>query len=152
MAGNERIEVSNPPWSLIHLYIPFFFKDNGPSTPWVFKLLLTFSAITRWGQQMMASYYKHARNHDFGYTYARLPGSCLDHLSKESWDSGFMTGMTSDGYPKFAKMRHMAVNKFGQGSWDKNGAMMERMGDVTFQAYLERKGHPDWRPPCSQIP
>jgi hypothetical protein len=133
-------------WHEIEKYIPWFFRDNGPSTPFVFKLALTLTTVVKWGQNMMAAYFRVAREHDFGYAYGRLEGSGVEHLSKQDWDAHFLTGLTELGFPKLAKMRHWAVKRFGRRSWNKNGKMMKRMGDVDFPAYLKRKGYPEWEP------
>ena len=133
-------------WHEIEKYIPYFFKDNGPSTPFLFKLALTMTTVVRWGQNMMAAYFRVARVHDFGYNYGRLIGSNVENFSKADWDKMFLDGLRELGYPRFAKLRYWAVDRFGARSWKRSLKKMTKLGDVDFPAYLKRKGHPEWEP------
>lgn len=116
--------------------IPIFFIDNGNSSPgkrfwpWLYDDK-TIEALNKVG-----------RPHDFGYTYARLKGSGMEHMSKWQWDKMLAKFIIDNGGKRrklAAFLERSGLTAGGWPAWIKNGRMMKKMGDVDYATWFTRK-------------
>lgn len=126
-------------------YIPPCFTDDGPSWPRPLRVMFGVMSVVR--PRMMAAYYYLARLHDYGYWYARLDGSGLEHLTKHDFDLWLKQSLMHKGHAALARISYKAVaSRFGDRAYRRAGARMRSDGDFTLNDYLARHGYV-WTPP-----
>lgn len=135
-----------PTWVEVRDQIPPCFKyqrelskphppgnHNGASSPFRFLYPVIYDKRTR-DDIEEASYI-----HDFGYMFARLPGSGMDHLTRYAWDSIYRDWYLAHEHPAIARLHFAGVRIGGGGAWLRNGEMMQKWGLYTYQDYLDSK-------------
>jgi hypothetical protein len=85
--------------------------------------------------------------HDFGYMYARLPGSRFEHLARKDWDQIYRNGYTERGYDFVGEVHYAFLRPFGWMAWERNWELMKEWGYETYKDYLDAKTK--GRNPCS---
>ena len=121
--------------------IPKWFRDNGPSVP--LPLVLFRGIVAMCAPEFMALWYRVARSHDWGYWFARLPGSGWEHVTKQGWDDMLRNGMMEFGHGRWARIARRALaGRISQAAWDKAGRDMARMGYVTYADVVRAKTDP----------
>lgn len=108
-------------------------NHNGASSPFRFLYPVIYS------RKLRRLIYENSYLHDAGYTIFQLPGSPWFHLTRDQWDLIYRQKYRDEGYRKVAWAHYTTLRRYGQGAWDKNRAIMERLyGDWT--TYLTAKG------------
>ena len=129
---------TTPDFDVVNKAIPKWFKDNGPSVPWF--LVLFRGVVAVFAPEFIALWYRVARSHDWGYWFARMPGSGWEHVTKQQWDDMLRDGMAEFDYTRWGRIaRKGLAGRISQAAWNRNGREMERMGYRTYTDVLAAK-------------
>ena len=133
--------IPTPDFDEVNRTIPRWFRDNGPSVP--LPLVFFRGVVAVFAPEFMAWWYRVARSHDWGYWFARLPGSGWEHITKHQWDDMLRNGMMDFDYTAWGKIARRALaSRISQAAWDKAGRTMARMGYVTYADVVRAKTAP----------
>ncbi len=78
--------------------------------------------------------------HDYGYTFARLPGSPLEFMTREDWDDNYYDGFVEMNHPNIARLHYGVLRPTGWVAWERNWELMQGWGFTTFDEYLAHHG------------
>jgi len=109
-------------------------NHNGASSPFRFAWGLVYNDKTRRDIDE-ASY-----PHDYGYTFARLPGSMFADMTRKDWDLVYRGYLIDLGHPRVAALHYRALRLFGGRAWRRNAKLMREWGCYSYDDYLDRHG------------
>ena len=126
-------------WQEIEVSIPWFFTDNGFSTPIPLRLFRGPLAIIATRYSPIEA--RVGRIHDWLYWYGRLPGCPLgiDCLTREQRDAiaGFI--LAEFGYHRTGATVAWALHVGGQRAYDRAMSRMHIDGHYRYQDYILTK-------------
>jgi hypothetical protein len=127
---------SGPHWRDVHSVIPPEMRFDGASSPFS----PTYPLI--YGRETTAGITVAAREHDYMYGPARLPGSPtvgshrLEDVTREQGDAMYAVALLDRGLRRVARRHWTAVRRCGAGPWRRNGAWFARRGIATYTDWL----------------
>lgn len=137
-AFRETHSLPAPDFDTVNKAIPRWFKDDGPSVPFVFVMFRGFVSIA--APEFMATWYRVARAHDWGYWFARLPGSGWEHVAKSQWDDMLRDGMAEFDYSLWGRCARRGLSgRISQAAWDRAWVKMRRAGYDTYDDVVRAK-------------
>jgi len=94
--------------------------------------------------------------HDWGYMFARLPGSGWSHLKRADWDRVYRQWYLDHDHPRIGWLHYGVLRALGSSAWRRNAELMVEWGYAEYSDYTTRKGiaqiaKDGWRGGCRSV-